>query len=278
MAGAHRLTTAMIRSELETRKIEEAESHNRLRDPDLRNRPREYARLTANKKYYAVTRTSTEFYDRWLKERCAGRRVLDYGCGDGACSCMLAEHGAFVTGIDISDISVRNSEHAARTWGLGTRATFRVMDAESMSFPSNSFDIVCETGVLHHLDLDRAMAEIARVLTPEGQAICYEAVGHNPLFQAYRRLTPHLRTAYETNHILKMEHFRRLHRYFENVEIRFHHLFALAAVPFRNSSVFRPVLGLLDRVDSVALRVPGLRLQAWVAILILSNPRKNVAG
>src|SRR5439155_25985514 len=99
--------------------------------------------------------------------------------------------------------------------------------------------VVCEAGVLHHLALEPAVAEMARVVKREGQVICYEAVGHNPLFQLYRRLTPALRTRYETEHILRMKDLRMMRRYFDRIEIRFFHLAVLLAVPWRKLPGFQ---------------------------------------
>jgi 2-polyprenyl-3-methyl-5-hydroxy-6-metoxy-1,4-benzoquinol methylase len=37
---------------------------------------------------------------RWIAARCAGRRVVDMACGEGYGSAVLAEGGAYVTGVD----------------------------------------------------------------------------------------------------------------------------------------------------------------------------------
>jgi SAM-dependent methyltransferase len=263
---------------VEKRKLEEAAFHNRLRDPRLRQNLAEYTRLNANKKYYAVTRSSVEFYTNWLTSRCHGKTVLDYGCGDGLYSCLLARHGAKVVGVDISDVSVANCEARAQADPVSGSATFRVMDCERLEFADDSFDLVCESGVLHHLDFRRAMAEISRVLKPGGQAICYESLGHNPFIQAYRRLTPHLRTRYETDHIVRLSHLDTAREFFGNVERRFFHLAVLGAVPFRQTRLSGGVLRILETLDSVLLRIPGLRAQAWIMIFILSNPKKSVSS
>jgi ubiquinone/menaquinone biosynthesis C-methylase UbiE len=62
------------------------------------------------------------------------------------------------------------------------------MDAEKLEFSDGAFDIVYESGVLHHLNFSKAYSEIARVLNPRGEAICIEALRHNPIIQYYRRL------------------------------------------------------------------------------------------
>ena len=269
------MTVSARSSTMEERKAEEAEFHNRLRDPELLRDAKKHARLTSNLKYYSATAASDAAYTRWLFDRCAGKRVLDYACGNGRYSRLLAQHGASVVGIDISDISIENCRRLAEEEGLADRATFRVMDCERLEFADNTFDIVCESGALHHLDLRAAVGEISRVLKPTGQAICLESVGHNPLFQAYRRLTPHLRTRYETEHILRMRDLNVMREVFDQVDVQFFHLTSLFAVPFRNTGLFPGVLKVFDAVDSVLMRIPGVREQAWIMILTLSKPKKR---
>ena len=96
-----------------------------------------------------------------------------------------------------------------------------------------------------------------------------------PLFQAYRRLTPHLRTAYEAEHILKVRDLKRMRRWFGQAQARFFHLAVLVAVPFRTLPGFRFVLRALDLLDSVLLCAPFVRRQAWMVIFVLSRPRKE---
>ena len=112
---------------------------------------------------------------------------------------------------------------------------------------------------------------------PRPSACCTEALRHNPLIHAYRKLTPHLRSAWETEHILGRGEIQMARKYFDNVKIaRFFHLATLAAVPFRNSPVFQPLLRSLESIDSVLLRIPVLKWQAWMAMFVLSQPRKSL--
>src|SRR3546814_15436315 len=96
----------------------------------------------------------------------------------------------------ISDWSsdVCSSDLATET---GLHATFSVDNAEQTSFPDASFDRIGGSGILHHLDLDSAYAEIARLLKPGGRAVFLEPLGHNPLYHAYRDRPPPMRTENE---------------------------------------------------------------------------------
>jgi ubiquinone/menaquinone biosynthesis C-methylase UbiE len=64
------------------------------------------------------------------------------------------------------------------------------MNAEATTFPDNSFDLICGSSILHHLNLDKACAEIRRILRPDGGAVFIEPLGHNPLINMFRKLTP----------------------------------------------------------------------------------------
>jgi ubiquinone/menaquinone biosynthesis C-methylase UbiE len=257
----------------EARKVEEAAFHDKLRGLYQTDRA-QYATFTSNEKFYAVVRSSDDFYYRWLRENATGKKVLDFGCGNGIASVETAKFAAHVTGIDISPEAARIAREHAEEAGVAANTTFAVMDAEALEFERGAFDVVSARGVLHHMDLDAALAQIHRVLAPDGKAIFLEALANNPIIHAYRQRTPHLRTAWETEHILRFEDAAKMRRYFDEVQVRPFHLAVLAAVPLRKTRVFKPALALLEGIDRAALRLPGLRKQGWMACFLLSEPVK----
>ena len=95
-------------------------------------------------------------------------------------SIELARHGAHVSAFDISDESARTARHALEEAGFGHRASVYVMDAENLAFADNTFDIIVCSGVLHHLDLERAYYELARVLKPGGKDHLHGGAGAQP--------------------------------------------------------------------------------------------------
>ncbi len=99
-------------------------------------------------------------------------RSLELGCGTGFFTLNLKLAGvideAAVT--DLSPGMVEVAQRNAR--GLGFEVDGRVADAETLPFDDASFDIVIGHAVLHHIpDLDRAFAEILRVLRPGGRFV-----------------------------------------------------------------------------------------------------------
>jgi SAM-dependent methyltransferase len=257
---------------VEQRKIAEAEFHNRLRDHNLSQQPELEAHLTSNRKWYSIARRRNEFVRNYLQQRCPGARSLDYACGDGDNTLFMATAGADATGIDISDVSVANAQRKAASRGL--RASFAVMDCESLDFADSTFDIIYVGGVLHHLDLKRAYPELARVLKPSGSVLCVEALAHNPVFQSYRRMTPHLRTEYEAKHILGRRDVMAAKQFFDGIEWRFFYLTSLLAVPFRKTALFSPLLSTLEVIDSAVLSVPPICWWAWQIAFVLSQPKR----
>jgi SAM-dependent methyltransferase len=224
------------------------------------------------KRFYSVTGAMLSWYEQTLSARAPGARALEYGCGPGSRAFHLARDGAHVVGIDISPVAIEQATEHGRAEGLEDRLEFRVMNAEQLDFPDASFDIVCGSGILHHLDLARAYAEIARVLEPAGIAVFTEPLGHNPAINAYRNRTPALRTVDE--HPLLMDDLALAKRFFEEVEVRFFTLTSLAAIPLRDRPGFERVLGGLDRLDSLLFRVaPPLRRHAWMVAITLRRPR-----
>ena len=257
------------------RKYKEAEFHDRrekLRHTDVE----EYERITRNKQFYAVNRSSVAFMEGWLAGHCRdGAQALDYCCGLGHNSLRMAQYGARVTGIDISAQSIETAMARLASHGLAERGRFVNGDAENTGFPDSTFDVILCNGVLHHLDVTKAYPELARVLKPGGAVFCVEALAHNPVFQLYRRLTPHMRTVWEVGHILSRREIKRAEDYFGQVSPHFFHLAGLAAVPLRNRPVaFDTALRALDALDRVILRIPGLRWWAWQCLFVLTKPKK----
>jgi SAM-dependent methyltransferase len=96
--------------------------------------------------------------------------VLEVGCGLGTDGAQFAKAGAKYTGIDLTDAAVGLAKRRFELFDLP--GSFRVADAERLSFANNSFDIVYSHGVLHHTpNTAAAVQEIHRVLRPGGKAV-----------------------------------------------------------------------------------------------------------
>jgi ubiquinone/menaquinone biosynthesis C-methylase UbiE len=102
-------------------------------------------------------------------ETVGGKDVLEIGVGLGADHQRLAQGGARLTGVDLTERAIA---HVRRRLGLfGLSSTLMTGDAENLPFTSATFDMVYSWGVIHHSpDTPRAIAEIHRVLRAGGVA------------------------------------------------------------------------------------------------------------
>jgi SAM-dependent methyltransferase len=121
----------------------------------------------------------------------SGRRVLEYGCGLGELTIVLARSGAEVTSFDLSQASVDFARTRAERNGVADRIQFVVADGEALPFADDSFDIAVGKAVLHHLEPAAGAAELARVLAPGGKAAFSEPLGMNPILVFARAHLPY---------------------------------------------------------------------------------------
>ncbi len=219
--------------------------------------------------FYRITGESHGRHRALVYEGCAGKRVLEYGCGPGSQSFELARRGARVTGIDISPVAIEIARNEAMREGLDI--DFRVMDAEATTFPDHSFDLIVGGAILHHLDLNRAYAELARLLAPGGRAVFIEPLGHNAIINLYRKATPEQRTPDE--HPLLRTDLAHARQRFAHVGVWYYHLMSLAAAPFTKTPLFQPLLAMFSALDRALLKIPAIQPYAWIAVLEFSAPR-----
>jgi SAM-dependent methyltransferase len=242
-------------------------------DPDRLTRERDFhdeAFATGTRggtaKYYATARRGIDFYEQRVLTGVGGRAVLEYGCGTGSLAFRLAEAGDHVTGIDISPVAIEIASADASRRHLPD-AHFQVMDAEHLEFADSSLDLICGSGILHHLDLDRAGAEIRRVLRPGGGLVLFEPLGHNPLINWYRRRTPQLRSADE--HPLRMRGLRPFLSGFSGVDLHFFHFTSIGTALLVERAGFTVALKAADAIDRLLLAIPPMRRFAWIVVLDL---------
>jgi SAM-dependent methyltransferase len=115
---------------------------------------------------FAQSRGRLEFLVRRLRP---GVRALNIGVGNGALEKMAAGKGVDIWCLDPSERAIENLRRDLR---LGEKA--QTGFCQAMPFPDGHFDVVVMSEVLEHLDddvLDATLAEVKRVLRPEGRFI-----------------------------------------------------------------------------------------------------------
>ncbi|MGC2238035.1 MAG: class I SAM-dependent methyltransferase [Pyrinomonadaceae bacterium] len=130
-------------------------------------------------------------YAYYLLGDARGKTVLDYGCGSGDNTVLVAEHGARVIGVDISPELIELAEKRLEAHNLRDAAEFRVGSAHELPLEDESIDVVFGMAILHHLDLKLASKEVFRVLKKGGRAIFLEPVRNSKFVKFVRNLIPY---------------------------------------------------------------------------------------
>jgi SAM-dependent methyltransferase len=96
---------------------------------------------------------------------CAGRDVLDAGCGVGYGAAFLARSASGVVGVDLSEEAIA---YARRRYGA-SNVRFVVGDLLALPLEEDTVDVVCAFEAIEHLsDPERFVAEARRVLRDGG--------------------------------------------------------------------------------------------------------------
>ncbi len=98
--------------------------------------------------------------------------ILEIGTGKGHFALSLAKRGFNFTSIDISDQEQEIARLNIKYLGLEKQVIFRIEDAQHLSFPNGSFDVIFSINVFHHLKNPLAVLdEIIRLLRVSGKVI-----------------------------------------------------------------------------------------------------------
>jgi GT2 family glycosyltransferase/SAM-dependent methyltransferase/glycosyltransferase involved in cell wall biosynthesis len=112
--------------------------------------------------------TVYEHYHRYLFAAAVarGRRVLDLATGEGYGAAVLATQASEVVAVDIDEVTL---EHARASYRL-SNLTFAQADILDLSdLADESFDLITCFEALEHInDHDRLLAQVRRLLAPEG--------------------------------------------------------------------------------------------------------------
>jgi SAM-dependent methyltransferase len=149
------------------------------------------------------TMRAERYLDQKVEEYARGKDILDFGCYDGwMIPRFAAMQPASITGVDISqagiDIAIQK---------YGNLAKFYCGDAHATPFADNSFDLVVGRSILHHLNFELGLKEVARITRPGGHIVFTEPLYDNPAAKIMRALTPKARTEDEKPLSAEQIHF-----------------------------------------------------------------------
>lgn len=215
-----------------------------------------------------------------------GLTVLELGAGLGEASAWFASRGAKVIATDLSGGMLKVTEKVARLHGSSLSTV--QMDGAVISLADASVDIVYGANVLHHVDTAACLKEVHRVLKAGGRAAFWDPVKYNPVINIYRRMATQVRS--EDEHPLGTSDLATMRAQFRRVRIRFFWLATLVVFlkyylidrvhPNAERYWKKVITGFeairwwyvpLAALDSVLLRIPGLRWLAWNMAVVLEK-------
>ena len=152
-----------------------------------------------------------------------GKKILELGCGVGEASVYFAKKGACVIATDISAGMLDVVKKLADKFHVGVEV--KKAESDKIDFDDGTFDIVYAANLLHHVDMDKALFEAARVLKKDGIFVSWDPLLHNPLIKIYRMLAHKVRTKGE--HPIAVGDRKLFKKYFSRVETRMTWFFTL---------------------------------------------------
>lgn len=132
---------------------------------------------------YCVENFVTQFF---TKEKIAGKRIFDFGCGPGYYSTILAKLGTHVTGVDRSAFLIEKANDLKQRLCLDNEEFFQgdFLDF-AKNVPCKHFDYVVAIDTVvsfdycrkthNHQEFSKALSEISRILTDQGRFFIIEA-------------------------------------------------------------------------------------------------------
>ena len=150
-----------------------------------------------------------------------GMKVLELGCGTAS---MWIGHDDLVDRCEkfvLSDFSEGMLSTAKENVGERQNIEYKQVDIQNIPFEDNSFDIVIANMMLYHVpDLDKAVAEVRRVLKDGGTfySATYGEHNFNDIIAEWFGL---IGENYDPNHLYTLDNgSKALSKQFKNIEIR----------------------------------------------------------
>ncbi len=216
--------------------------------------------------FYKALHNAHEDFLKDLEISSKNSTVLDYGCGVGSSiEKTLKFNPKKIVGIDISEVSIRKAQSLVDSLSANN-VELKVDNCEETGFQDKEFDLVYGTGILHHLQIEKCIREISRILKPRGKLLFIEPLGTNPLINLYRILTPKSRSIDE--HPLLEKDFNLLKKGFSKIRIKYYGFFTLIFFPFYRTPKTSTIFRLLKTVDQFLFKIKLFRYFAWSSLII----------
>jgi len=186
--------------------------------------------LNARQRLHDLFSTNRYGWHLWVFDQLdlsACNHILELGCGAGTLWRTNRHRISGDLNLALSDLSAGMLNDAkAKLNNAGLNATFLEIDAQSISYESDTFDAVIANHVLYHVpDISRALSEIRRVLKPSGYF--YAATNGQNHLRELRELVktfdPDINFENWRNPFTLENGLDQLSRFFTDIDVRRHH-------------------------------------------------------
>lgn len=161
----------MDTNQLDSENLDSKQVKESLQKRDIHEGWEKAYRTPENEKFYNL---AFDYIAQYL-DAPKDSTILDAGCGNCSHSIHLEKRGYKVQGIDYSEAILESARENINGRGLGDRIKVQREDILSLSFGNETFNYIFCWGVLMHIpDVEKAIAELARVLKQGGILIIEE--------------------------------------------------------------------------------------------------------
>jgi 2-polyprenyl-6-hydroxyphenyl methylase/3-demethylubiquinone-9 3-methyltransferase len=109
----------------------------------------------------------------------AGKRVVDVGCGGGILAEAIAQKGATVTGIDLSEKALKVADLHSLESGITVR--YELISAEDLAArEAGHYDVVTCMEMLEHVPDPSAVVKACAALVKPGGQVFFSTLNRNP--------------------------------------------------------------------------------------------------
>ena len=215
--------------------------------------------------FYKALYNMYEDFNLYILKKAEKKIVLDYGCGVGSATERIARFNPEkLVGVDISEVSINKAVKSAKN--LNLQIEYSVDNCENTRLKENTFDLVFGSGILHHLNMKKAINEINKVLKDDGEMVFLEPLGTNPLINLYRKLTPKSRSVDE--HPFVKKDFDLITSLFKDVEINYYGFFTLIFFLFYTKPEKSFFFKILCKLDGYFFKIKYFKKFAWSVLII----------
>ena len=197
-----------------------------------------------------------------------GLKVLEIGCSIGISRAKYYKSkNCSYTGVDISENCIKKNKELAKKENLDCE--YFDDDANTLyKIKGRKFDLIFMTGVLHHLDYAIALPTLSSLLDNDGKIIMLEPMGHNPLINTFRALTPSLRTVDE--HPLYFKDFDYIRQFFPASKFELHSISSMIMIPFSlflSTKILYRLYKPLGKLDLFLTKIPLIKRLSWLVLI-----------